>query len=162
MKINTLLLKQIAIFSALIGFIVGVITLIPVIGNFVFTFFYIALSAAVIIYLKKANILGEISIKDGAIIGTVIGLASFVAFCCVFLPLATIIQLIFNSGWIGQIIVACFSNISTFMVLIFLLIFVALLGAMMNAFTGAATIYVYEILSGIKENENSEKNKFTL
>lgn len=163
MKMNILLLKQVSIFSVLIGLVIGLITLIPVIGNIVFTFSYIALAAGVIVYLKKNNVLPDISIKEGAILGAVIGVASFVGFICVFLPIATIIQLIFNSGWIGQIIVACFSNVSTFMVLIFLLLFVAMLGAMMNAVAGAATVYVYEVLSGLKQQDNiQDNNKFTL
>lgn len=163
MKMNILLLKQVSIFSVLIGLVIGLITLIPVIGNIVFTFSYIALAAGIIVYLKKNNVLPDISIKEGAILGAVIGVASFVGFICVFLPIATIIQLIFNSGWIGQIIVACFSNVSTFMVLIFLLLFVAMLGAMMNAVAGAATVYVYEVLSGLKQQDNiQDNNKFTL
>lgn len=167
MKLNILLIKQISLFSVMLGLGIGLITLIPVIGNIVFTFSYIALAAGVIVYLKKNNVLNDISIKEGAILGAVIGVASFIGFICVFLPIATIIQLIFNSGWIGQIIVACFSNVSTFMVLIFLLVFVALLGAMMNAVSGAATVYVYEVLSNLQKDQNNAEleqnnNKFTL
>ena len=127
MKMNILLVKQISIFSILIGLGIGLITLIPVIGNIVFTFSYIALAAGIIVYLRRNNVLGDISIQEGAILGAVIGASSFLGFTCVFLPIATIIQLIFSKGWIGQIIVACFSNVSTFMVLIFLLLSPAIL-----------------------------------
>ncbi len=37
-----------------------------------------------------------------------------------------------------------------------LIIFVGLLSALMNAFTGLVTAYVYEALSGIKKEENNE------
>ena len=163
-NMNTLLVKQVSIFSALVGLGIGLITLIPVIGNIVFTFSYIAIAAGVIVYLKKNNVLHDISIHEGAILGAVIGTASVVGFLCVFIPLATIIQLIFNSGWIGQIVVACFSNVSTFMVLVFLLLFVVLLGAMMNAVSGAATAYVYNVLSSMKQSQENAQNdnKFTL
>ena len=154
---NLLLIKQIGLFSVLIGLIVGIITAIPVIGPIVFTLYFMALSAGIIIYLKKNNILGDITVKEGGILGAVIGFASFVAFSVVFVPLSTLCSFLFND-WAGKVIVQCFTSPATFFVFLFLLFFVALLCALMNGFSGAATAYIYEVLASIKhDEENYEK-----
>ena len=154
---NLLLLKQIGVFSVLIGLIVGLLTLIPFIGPIVFTFYFMALSAGIIIYLKKNNILGEITVKEGGVIGAVIGFASFIAFSCVFIPLSALINFIFNN-WAGTVIANCFTSAATFFVLLFLLVFVALLCSLMNGFSGAVTAYIYEVLAGLKRDEENFQN----
>lgn len=153
---NILLLKQIGLFSVLIGIIVALLTLVPFIGQFVFTIYFIMLSAGIIIYLKRNNILGNITVKEGGIIGAVIGFASFIAFSCVFIPLSALIGLIVSS-WMGNIIAGCFQSVLTFMLLIFLLLFTALLCALMNGFSGAVTAYIYEVLAGMKQSEEQQK-----
>ena len=90
MKININLIRQMSIFSALIGAIVGVIALIPIIGNLIFTLFYIALSAILIVYLKRNNILGELTIKEGGILGAIIGTTATTAFLIIHIPLYSI------------------------------------------------------------------------
>ena len=49
-----------------------------------------------------------------------------------------------------------FNNFGGFIVLVMLVIFVALLSALMNAFTGMVTAYIYEAISGIKKEGNNE------
>lgn len=154
---NMLLLKQISFLSALTGLIVGVITLIPIIGSIVFTVYFMALAAGMIIYLKKINILGTLTVKEGGILGAVIGFSSFLAFSCSFVPLAALLNFIFNN-WAGKVIVSCFTSAATFFVLLFLLVFIALLCAMMNSFSGAVTAYIYEVLAGIKHNDEKFEN----
>ena len=43
---------------------------------------------------------------------------------------------------------------SGFFVLVMILLFLALLSALMNAFAGLTTAYAYEILSGMKKEQN--------
>ena len=154
---NILLLKQIALLSAFAGVVAGLITLIPLVGSIVFTFYFMALSAGIIIYLTRMNILGTLTVREGGIIGAVIGFVSFLAFSCVYVPLSALISFIFNS-WVGSIIISCFTSIATFFVLLFLLVFVALLCALMNGFSGAVTVYVYEVLAGLKQNDDKFEN----
>mgnify|MGYP007068158471 FL=1 len=47
-----------------------------------------------------------------------------------------------------------FENFGGFFVMIMLLFFLALISALMNAFSGLTTAYVYELLSGLKKAEN--------
>ncbi len=61
---NILLLKQVALFSALIGGVVGLITLIPYVGTVAFLTLILFLSAIVIVYLKKNDLIGIIDTHD--------------------------------------------------------------------------------------------------
>lgn len=151
---NILLLKQIALFSSLVGGVIGIITLIPFIGTLAFLTLILFLSAIIIVYLKKNNLIGIIDMKEGAIIGAVIGFSAFAAFSVVFTPLSAIIGLIFSNYYIGHILTMFITNFGGFFVMIMLLIFIAFISALMNAFSGVVTAYVYELLSGLKKAEN--------
>ena len=151
---NILLLKQVALFSSLIGGVIGVITLIPFIGTIAFLTLILFLAAVVIVYLKKHDLIGIIDMKEGAILGSVVGFSSFIAFAIVFTPLSTLIGLIFQSHYVVQLLRMFISNFGGFFILIMLLLFLALISALMNAFAGLTTAYVYELLSGLKKAEN--------
>lgn len=163
---NILLLKQIGLFSILIGLGMGLLSLIPFIGTILFVLYFILLSSIIIIYLKKMNILGKITIKEGGVIGAVIGFCSILAFSIVFIPLAAILQFIFKfkEFWVGIIINASFTSVATFVLLLFLVLFLALLCALMNGFSGAVTAYIYEVLEEYQRNQNNtfERNDFEL
>lgn len=149
---NLLLVKQTAILSAILGGILGVLTLIPIINGLAFLVLVLCISAVVLVYMKKNELIGIIDLREGALLGGVIGFVSFIAFSIVFIPLVSIIGLIFvkyNSYGVLYLLKA-----SGFFVLIMLVIFLAVLSALMNAFSGLATAYFYEVLSGFKKEEN--------
>lgn len=149
---NKIVLKQTAILSAIIGLILGVITLIPFVRGFSFLLLILAVSAVVLVYMKKNELIGIIDIREGAILGAIIGFISFLTFSIIFIPIAAIIGSIFKTyylGWLAMLLKA-----SGFFVLIMLVIFVGTLSALMNAFAGLVTAYIYEILSGMKKEDN--------
>lgn len=154
---NILLLKQIGLFSVLIGLIIGVITPVPIIGSFIFTLYIIGLSACIIVYLKKNNILGAITVKEGGIIGAVIGFTSFIAVACVFIPISILCGFLFHD-FLGRFIADCFTGGLSFILLVFLVFLFALLCALMNGFTGAVTAYVYQVLAEIQQEGQQENN----
>jgi len=151
---NILLLKQVALFSALIGGAIGVLTIIPFIGPLCFLTLILFLSAVVIVYLKKNDLIGIIDLREGAILGGIIGFSSFVAFSVVFTPISALIGLMFSKYYIGHLITLFITNFGGFFVMVMLLFFLALISALMNAFSGLVTAYVYEALSGLKKAEN--------
>lgn len=153
---NPLLLKQTAILSAILGGILGVLTLIPFVRNFSFTLLILCIAAVIIVYMKKNDMLGIIDVKEGAILGAVIGFVSFIAFSIVFIPLVSLVGLIFKHYYTFGI--PYLLNSSGFFVLIMLIVFLGVLSALMNAFAGLATAYIYEILSGLKKEEKQEEH----
>lgn len=153
---NLLLIKQTAILSAILGGILGILTLIPFINGFSFLLLVAGISAVVIIYMKKNNLIGIIDVKEGAILGAIIGFISFVAFSIVFIPLVALVGLIFKNYYTYG--VTYLLRASGFFVLVILVIFLGLLSALMNSFTGLVTAYIYEILTGVKKEDKQEEN----
>lgn len=152
---NPLLVKQTAILSAILGGILGVLTLIPFVRNFSFMLLVLGIAAVVIIYMKKNDLIGIIDIKEGAILGAIIGFVSFIAFSVVYVPLVALVGLIFKNYYTFGI---TFMLKSGFFVLIMLVIFLGILSALMNAFAGLVTAYVYEVLTGVKKEEKKDEN----
>lgn len=153
---NPIVVKQTAILSAILGGILGVLTLIPFVRNFSFLLLIVCISAVVIIYMKKNDLIGIIDVKEGAILGGIIGFVSFMAFSVVFVPLVAIVGWIFKGYYTFGI--TYMLKISGFFVLVMLMVFMGSLSALMNAFAGLVTVYIYEILSGIKKEEKQEEN----
>ena len=152
---NPVIVKQTAILSAILGGILGVLTLIPFVRNFSFMLLILCISAVIIIYMKKNDLIGIIDVKEGAILGAIIGFVSFIAFSIVFIPIAAIIGAMFKASYFGWL--AMFLK-SGFFVLVMLVIFLGILSALMNAFSGLVTVYMYEILSGVKKEDKKEEN----
>lgn len=148
---NLLLLKQISIYSAIAGAALAVVSLIPYINIFSATFLLLFLGAAVLVYMKQQNKIGIFDIKEGAIFGAVVGFVSFVAFAVVYVPIDMILSFLpFHNSFL----VYFFNSFGSVIVLFMLVIFIGLLSALMNGFAGLCTSYIYEVISGIKKQEN--------
>ena len=155
MEIKQLLLKQMGMLSSVLGLVLGVITIIPFICNFSF-FALIVLSAPIIlVYMKKLDMIGILDIRQGAMYGAIIGFISFVAFSVSFVPLATIIGFIYKGSFYLGVSLLFRTG---FFVLIMMVFFVALLAALMNAFSGLVTIYVYNQLEQKPEESKTDIN----
>ncbi len=153
---NQLVVKQTAILSSILGGILGLLTLIPFVRNFSFMLLILCISAVVIVYMKKNDLIGIIDVKEGAILGAIIGFISFIAFSIVFVPLVALVGLIFKGYYTFGI--TYMLKVSGFFVLVMLVVFLAILSALMNAFAGLVTAYIYEILSGVKKVEKENEN----
>lgn len=157
-RMNVLLLKQICLLSVLVGLATGVLTIVPFIGSIVFMLYFLLVASFLIIYLKKNNILGELTIKEGGVIGAAIGISSFLGVCVTYVPLIIIKQFIFYD-FIGKMIASSFTSILTFIGLFFMILFTALLCGLMNCFSGAVTVYIFKILSELNKEQNGEEFK---
>lgn|SRR5574344_400644 len=153
---NILLLKQVAILSAIFGAGMGILTLIPFVNGFCFMALMLFAATIVLIYMKKHDLIGVLNVKEGAILGAEIGFVSFIGFAILFIPLVSIIGLIFKGYNTYGILYLL--KLSGFFVLIMLIIFLALMSSLMNAFSGLMTISAYEYLLGIKKEENEHVN----
>ena len=105
--------------------------------------------------MKKLDMIGILDIRQGAMYGAIIGFISFVAFSVSFVPLSTIIGFIYiGSYYLGVSLLFR----TGFFVLIMMVFFVALLAALMNAFSGLVTIYVYNQLEQKPEESKTDIN----
>ena len=154
---NLILLKQLSILSALAGAALGLFTLIPYVGYISFLTAFVFLSAILICYMKKNDLIGIINMQEGAIFGAVIGAVSFSAFLIVLAPLASLLGIIIKGYPLG-FFAYLFNNIGTFFLsTIPLAIFIVFISALLNGFTGMVTAWVFELITGLKK-ENNQNN----
>ncbi len=155
MNINKLLIKQMATLSGVLGLILGVLTIIPFVCNFSF-FALIVLAAPIILfYMKKLDMIGILDVKQGAMYGAIVGFVSFLAFSVSFVPLATVVGLLYKGSFYLGISLLVRSG---FFVVVMMVFFVAILAALMNAFSGLVTIYIYNQIEQKPEESKTDIN----
>lgn len=154
---NLLILKQLAILSAFAGAILGFITVIPYVSALSFFTLILFLSAFILVYLKKNDLIGIINIKEGCLFGALIGFVSFIAFAIVFTPISMLLGWLIPSYTQGFMRFFLTGGIGSTVVMLMLIVFMAGISALFNGFTGLITAYVYELITGMKKenNENS-------
>ena len=135
--IDKQLVKTLCIFSALIGAAIGLIPLIPALTGLAFVLLMFMISPVVIFYFEKLKLLKDFDMEKCLVLGAVSGAMACIGFCIVYLPVAFLLQLIFKVQsfiWIKVLFV-------NFGFLIPMVIFVALAGALFNAFSAFLVSY---------------------
>lgn len=138
------LARQISVLSAFFGAIIGLITLIPWIGTFSLIFLICFIAPLVIYLLIKYGCLTLDSIKSSVITGAAAGFVAFLAFAIVYIPISILLIVLFNYAanyGIGVML----SSANAF-ILIVLSLFMGILSATVNAFTGFLTYYIIMLL----------------
>ena len=154
---NLLLLKQISLISTFAGALLGFVTIVPYLSFLSFMLLIICLSAFVIVYLKQNDLIGIISVREGCIFGALIGFVSFIAFSVVYAPLSMLLGWLFPSYTQGflRFFLKSFGSV---IVMILLMILMAGISALFNAFSGLVTAYVYELVTGVKKENNQNSS----
>ncbi len=154
---NLLLLKQISLISTFAGALLGFVTIVPYLSFLSFMLLIICLSAFVIVYLKQNDLIGIISVREGCIFGALIGFVSFIAFSVVYAPLSMLLGWLFPSYTQGflRFFLTSFGSV---IVMILLMILMAGISALFNAFSGLVTAYVYELVTGVKKENNQNSS----
>lgn len=146
MNIDFILLKRISILSAFFGAILGFVTLIPFIGTFSLVFLFCFIAPLVVWILIKYNCLSLSSIKDSVIVGAIAGFVSYLGFSIIYIPISVILMKFFHlSANYGIGLTLMNAN---FFILVVLSLFLSILSATVNAFTGFLTFYIIELISG--------------
>lgn len=145
---NKLQIKQIAILSAVFGAFLGIGTLIPYIGILSFLICTFAMGSIILFYLQKIELIGELETKLWSIYGAISGFVGFLGFSITFVPLATIIGLfVKTSYYLG---ISIMFRIGFFITLLMVL-FVALISALMNGFGAMTTSYALNFYNEVKK-----------
>ena len=151
MNINFILLKQIAILSAFFGAVLGALTLIPYLGVISFVFLICFISPLVIWILVKYNCLSLSSIKDSVITGAISGFIAYIGFSIIYVPISVILMKLFHIS--ANIGVGYMLGNASFFLLLILSLFMGVLGATVNAFTGFLTFYVLDFINSIEKRK---------
>ena len=134
------MIKIISIISLMVGAMMGLLAVIPPITFWVITALMLLIAPFIIIYFKKLNLLKEVEIEKGMLIGAISGFFSFIGFSIIFFPVGFLIDAIFKIAsllWVKVII-------QNFIFLVGMVFLIALLCAMFNAFTGFLTAHMFQ------------------
>lgn len=149
---NKTILKQAAFLSVFLGAALGVITVIPFLGDIAFWILMCMSAAVVILFMTKLEMLYVKSVQESAVLGAIIGFISFIGFSVLYIPLiialAKFFQIYPNYG-----VSMALSNAS-FGLIIVLVIFMAVLCATINAFSGFLTYYGMDFFRILNEKED--------
>lgn len=149
MNIDYVLLRQICVLSLFFGALCGLVTLIPFIGTLSFIFLICFMAPLVLWVLIKYNCLSLTSIKDSIINGAIVGFVSYIGFSVIFLPISVILVKVFHIA--SNMGIGLMLQNANFFILVVLSIFMGVLSATVNAFTGFLTFYVIEFVNSFKK-----------
>ncbi len=149
---NKTILKQAAFLSIFLGAALGIITVIPFLGDIAFWILMCLSAAAVILFMTKLEMLSVKSVQESAVLGAIIGFISFIGFSVLYIPLiialAKFFQIYPNYG-----VSMALSNASLGLIIV-LVIFMAVLCATINAFSGFLTYYGMDFFRILNEKED--------
>ncbi len=149
MNINYVLLRQISVLSIFFGALLGALTLIPYVGTLSFIFLICFISPIVIWILVKYNCLSLSSIKDSVIVGALAGFVSYMGFSIIYVPISVILMKFFHIA--ANYGVGLMLENANFFILVVISLFLGVLSATVNAFTGFLTFYVIDLVNSMRK-----------
>ena len=142
---NVILFKQISILSLFLGGVIGLLTLVPYVGTYGLIFLLCFIAPLVIWILIKYNCLSLSSVKDSIIVGAIAGFVAYIGFSIIYLPVSVILIRFFNYS-ANQGVGLMISHANLF-ILSVVSVFMGVVGATINSFTGFMTFYVMELFN---------------
>ena len=152
---NKNVLKQISLISLFLGAILGVITVVPYIGELAFWTLMCLSAPIVILFLIWLHALKIQSVQESAVVGSIIGFIAFIGFSLFYMPIISVLAKVFNI-YPNLGVSYAISN-SSFGLLIILVIFMGVLSATVNAFSGFLTFYGIELHKMLNKKDTKEK-----
>lgn len=152
------LLKLILLISAFIGGLGAVLTFIPFVGQVAFWILLCFASVIVMVFLMRTGLLELYTVQESVTIGAIVGFVSFMVFCIIYVPVVIILLKFFN--YYSNYGVAVMLKAASFWIIFILSVFMAILSATINAFTGFLTFYVSEFMKTLDKNEEKRHRKF--
>lgn len=155
--------KNIIIFSLILGVILGLLAPIPYVGTFMLIVALILSAPIIMLYLIMDNRLELTTTKDsiitGAIVGFVVNISFSIAYALVMAILAKVIN--YSSNFILTTMII---NSPIWLLGVFI-IFIGVLCATTNSFSGFVTYYIINFIRDMYEKQlpqNKEDDDFTL
>lgn len=148
-NINWILIKQISILSAFFGAVAGILTVIPYISVVSFIFLLCFIAPIVIWLLIKYDCISLDSVQKGIITGALSGFVSFMAFSIIYVPLSMILMKLFSYS--ANYGVGMIFRHSGFFLLMTISVFMSVLSATLNAFTGFLTYCVIDLIKSFRK-----------
>ena len=140
--LNKSSIKIVSVCSAIIGAIAAVPAMIPLVRGVAFLALMFFVAPFIIVYLKRLEIIKFDTPEKYLTVGAIAGATSFIGFAIVYFPITLLLNLIFKIQafiWVKVV----FTN---FVFLVAMLILIALLNALFNAFAAFITANIYQYI----------------
>ncbi len=141
------LLKVILLMSTLLGLVIGLISPIPYIGGLAFLALLCFSAPIVLGVLLNIGVLKIDNISESAVLGGIVGFVSYLAFSVVYMPIVMILYKVFNH-YVNYGVTLALTNANLF-VIVTVSIFMGILSASINAFSGFLTYYLAEVFKNM-------------
>lgn len=151
------IIQTILLLSLILGAILGLLAPIPFIGIVMLLTALLLASPLVTVYLIMDGKLDLTTIKDSIITGAAIGFVSNIAFSSVYSIVMAILAKGFNITT-NFFLSAMITNSPIWLLAIFI-IFIGILSAVTNAFSGFLTYYIINFIRDIYEQRLKNNNK---
>lgn len=155
---NKSIVKIILLMSIFLGIVSGVLTICPFIGELIFWLLITVAAVVVILFMTRLRLIDIMTVRQSVVIGAIIGFVSFLAFSLVYIP--AVIALAKFANYISNPGVTIFLSHSSVGLLIMLAIFMGVLSATLNAFSGFLTFYLIEFSKSLNLNKNNDFGQF--
>lgn len=150
------LIQKIIILSLILGLILGLLAPIPFVGMIMLFSILLLASPIIILYMIMAGELELSSPKDSIITGAIIGFSSNLTFAIFYSIIMVILSKIFHYTP-NFFLTAMITNSPIWLIGTFI-IFLGVLCATTNSFTGFATYYIINFIRDIYEKQHPEIN----
>ena len=149
------LLKQVVVLSLFLGSVLGIITVIPLIGQLAFWILMCLSATCVMLFMIKVGLLELENTKDSVIIGALCGFTAFLGFSVFYIPIVVFLAKVFqyypNYG-----VSLALTNSGLGLIILFV-IFMGVLSATVNAFSGFLTFYGRVLYKNLNNNSNNKE-----
>ena len=159
---DKLVIKDLIVYSLILGFIFGVFAVIPYIGTFMLFGIMLFVAPLVILYMIMAGKMDLTTIKDSIIEGAITGFSANITFTLSACIILVLLQIGFKYSP-NYLLTTMIMN-SSIWIVIMCTLFLGTLVATTNAFSGFLTYYIINFIRDIYEKKHpqiEEKKDFT-
>ena len=150
-------IRNIIVLSLLVGSILGLLAVIPHIGLLAMLVSVLISAPIVMVYLIMDGKFDLTTIKDSIITGALIGAISGVAFSVVYSILIALLSVVFHYS--SNLVLSYIITKSYAWIYLSMIIFIGVLYAFMNAFSGFLTYYIINFMRDVYEQNHPNNNR---
>ncbi len=151
---DKILVQKIIILSLIVGLILGLLAPVPVVGMIMLFSVLLLASPIVILYMILAGELDLTSPKDSIITGAIIGFSANLTFAVLYSILMVLLAKVFHFTP-NFFLTAMITNSPIWLIGTFI-IFLGVLCATTNSFTGFATYYIINFIRDVYEKKHPQ------
>ncbi len=151
---NKVVIKNIIVLSLIFGMVMGLLSPVPYIGLIMLFGLLLGSAPVAMIYMIMDAKLDLTTAKDSIIHGAVAGLSANLTFASIYCVLIVLLSKIFHYN--PNLFLTAMVENSPIWLLGAFIIFLGVLCATTNAFTGFATFYIINFIRDIYENQHKQ------